>query len=87
MAATVTGFVLGLLGLLLAAGGGWLAALGGSWACIGLGPGLTVTGVLLLRHRRDALAVYAAQLLATLVWALWEVDLDAVVAYAQPPSE
>jgi quinoprotein glucose dehydrogenase len=76
VATTVTGFVLGLLGLLLAAGGGWLAALGGSWAYIGLGLGLTVTGVLLLRHRRDALAVYAALLLATLVWALWEVGLD-----------
>jgi quinoprotein glucose dehydrogenase len=76
MLTIVTGWVLVVLGLLLGAGGVWLAALGGSWAYIGLGIGMVITGALLARLRRSALGVYAALLIATLIWALREVGLD-----------
>ncbi|MEO6030291.1 MAG: membrane-bound PQQ-dependent dehydrogenase, glucose/quinate/shikimate family [Burkholderiaceae bacterium] len=72
----ITGSIFALLGLVLAGGGVWLAALGGTWAYIGLGFGLAATGVLLARRHRAALGVYAALLVATLLWALWEVGLD-----------
>lgn len=76
MLTLVTGWILVLLGAALAAGGVWLAVLGGSWAYILMGIGLIVSGVLLLRRRSAALCVYAALLVATLAWALWEVGLD-----------
>jgi quinoprotein glucose dehydrogenase len=76
MAAMVTGWILLLLGVLLAAGGVWLAALGDTWAYIVLGAGWAVTGGLLIARRRVALWVYAATLLFTLVWALFEAGLD-----------
>jgi quinoprotein glucose dehydrogenase len=72
----LTAWMLILLGVVLAAGGAWLAVLGGSWAygCAGLA--LLACGVLLVRRRRIALAVYAALLTATAIWSLWEVGLD-----------
>ena len=76
MLSLATGWLLVVLGAGLVAGGVWLAVLGGSWAYIGLGGGLMVTGVLLARRRRAALGVYATLLVATLIWALWEVGLD-----------
>src|SRR5262245_41125651 len=76
MVVAITGWLLVLLGASLAAGGVWLAAIGGSWAYIVLGAGLVITGVLLSRRRAAALGVYAAVLVATLAWALWEVGLD-----------
>ena len=76
MFAVVTGWILTLLGVLLAAGGVWLAILGGSWAYIGLGIGLLLSGALLIRRRPAALGLYAALLVGTLLWALWEVGLD-----------
>ena len=76
MPAVVTGWILLLLGAVLASGGLWLAVLGGSWAYIGIGIGLLASGALLIRRRRAALVIYAALLIATLVWALWEVGLD-----------
>jgi glucose dehydrogenase len=76
MLTVVTGWILLLLGAALGAGGVWLAVLGGSWAYIAIGIGLLVSGVLLVRRRRAGLGVYATLLIATLVWALWEVGLD-----------
>jgi quinoprotein glucose dehydrogenase len=76
MLTVVTGWLLVVLGALLGAGGVWLALLGGSWAYIVLGIWLLITGVLLARRRRAGLAVYAAMLVATLIWALWEVGFD-----------
>ncbi|HWG33586.1 MAG TPA: hypothetical protein VN650_05420, partial [Gemmatimonadaceae bacterium] len=72
MLTVITGWVLVVLGAVLGAGGVWLAILGGSWAYIGLGVGLVITGILLARRRRVGLAVYAAMLVATLIWSLWE---------------
>ncbi|HET6631613.1 MAG TPA: membrane-bound PQQ-dependent dehydrogenase, glucose/quinate/shikimate family [Rhodanobacteraceae bacterium] len=76
MLAILTGAVLLILGAALAAGGVWLAFLGGSWAYVFLGLGWLASGVLLVLRRRAALAVYAVLLLCTLGWAIWEVGLD-----------
>lgn len=71
-----TAWILILLGILLGAGGFWLAALGGSWAYGVMGIALVACGALLVRRRRMALGVYAALLAAMVVWSLWEVGLD-----------
>lgn len=76
MVAIVTGWFLLILGIVLAAGGIWLAILGGSWAYIGLGIGWLLTGWFLIRRRRAALGIYALLLVCAVVWALWEVGLD-----------
>lgn len=72
----VTGAVLVLMGLPLLGGGAWLIVLGGSpyYALAGLG--FLATGGLLFAGSAAALWVYAAVLLGTLGWALWEVGLD-----------
>ena len=67
---------LGLMALALIGGGGWLLALGGTPYYLAAGVALAVVAALL--HRASAVAwwAYAALLLATLVWSLWEVGLD-----------
>ncbi len=76
MLTVITGWVLAALGATLGAGGVWLAYLGGSWAYLVLGIWLLIAGVLLGQRRRAGVGVFAAMLLATLIWALWEVGLD-----------
>jgi quinoprotein glucose dehydrogenase len=71
----VTGAVIVLLGVGLAAGGAWLAALGGSWYYILTGAALIATGALLFYGRASALALFAVVLLGTLIWAIWEAGL------------
>jgi quinoprotein glucose dehydrogenase len=73
---TVTGIVYGIIGLVLAAGGGWLAALGGSLYYILAGIGIILTGALLIAHRQSALSVYAVVLIGTLIWAVAEIGFD-----------
>jgi quinoprotein glucose dehydrogenase len=72
----ITGVVYGLIGLALAAGGVWLAALGGSLYYVLAGLGILITGLLLVVGRGSALWVYAAVLIATLVWAVSEIGFD-----------
>ena len=72
----VTGLVYALIGLALVGGGVWLAALGGSLYYAIAGLGILIVGVLLLARHAAALQVYAAVLIGTLVWALWEVGFD-----------
>jgi len=76
VAAIVTGWVMAVLGLLLAAGGVRLATLGGTWAYLIFGIGWLLTGALLIGRRRVALWIYAALLIFTLIWAVVEVGLD-----------
>jgi quinoprotein glucose dehydrogenase len=76
MAVMITGWVVLLLGVLLGAGGIWLAALGDTWAYIVLGVGWAVSGALLVARRRAALWAYAVLLAFATVWALHEVGLD-----------
>ena len=73
---TITGAVYGLIGLPLAGGGAWLAALGGSLYYVIAGLGILITGGLLIAGRRSALWVYAAVLIGTLIWAVGEVRFD-----------
>ena len=72
----VTGLVYALIGLALGAGGVWLAALGGSLYYAIAGLGMLIVGVLLLARRAAALWVYAAVLIGTLIWAVWEIGFD-----------
>jgi quinoprotein glucose dehydrogenase len=72
----ISGAIYALIGVALAGGGLWLAALGGSLFYIIAGLGILVTGILLIRGRASALWVFAAVLFATLFWAIWEIGFD-----------
>lgn len=76
MAAVVIGGIYLLLAAALAVGGAWLAWLGGSLYYLVFALGLAATGALLIARRPAALWLYAAMVLASLAWALWEVGLD-----------
>lgn len=71
----ITGGSFLLIGALLAIGGVWLIAVGGSWYYLLAGIGVGGTGVLVLMRRIEALWLYALVLLGTVVWALAEVGL------------
>jgi quinoprotein glucose dehydrogenase len=73
---TSIAIILGLMALGLLGGGAWLMALGGSPFYLAAGVALAVVALLLYRASALAWWVYAALLLATLVWSLWEVGLD-----------
>ena len=73
---TITGVAYALLGAALAGGGAWLVTLGGSPFYVIAGLGILIAGALLVAGRREALWVYAAVLIGTLAWALFEVGLD-----------
>ncbi|TSD84852.1 glucose/quinate/shikimate family membrane-bound PQQ-dependent dehydrogenase [Mycobacterium sp. KBS0706] len=72
----VSGLVYGLIGLALAAGGAWLAGLGGSLYYLLAGLGILATGALLAARRPTALWVFAAVLIGTLAWAVAEIGFD-----------
>lgn len=76
MIVTVLAAVLVVLGLVVGAGGIWLIALGGSWYYLLAGVLTAVTGVLLWRRAPTALIAYAALVVGSLVWAVWEVGFD-----------
>jgi len=67
------GVVLALIGLVLAAGGVRLIALGGSWYYLLAGVGLVVSGVLFARGRVAGAWLYGVVFFGTVAWALWEV--------------
>lgn len=73
---SLTALFAALCGLYLLIGGGWLVAIGGSWYY----PiaGLVMLGVawMLWRSKRAALWLYAALLLGTMIWGVWEVGFD-----------
>jgi|GEM_PF-2594062 len=73
---TLTALVVVVLGVVLAVGGGYLATLGGSWYYLIAGVGLLLVAGLLFARRRAALWLYAALLLGTLAWTLYEVRFD-----------
>ncbi|MEG1328343.1 MAG: membrane-bound PQQ-dependent dehydrogenase, glucose/quinate/shikimate family, partial [Janthinobacterium sp.] len=70
---TVFGIFLGFSGLALAAGGIELITLGGSWYYLLAGLGLLLAGVLYLRRKPLASSIVAVLVIATLVWAVWEI--------------
>ncbi|MGK5045738.1 membrane-bound PQQ-dependent dehydrogenase, glucose/quinate/shikimate family [Janthinobacterium sp. GB4P2] len=73
LALTVFGIFLGFSGLALAAGGIELVTLGGSWYYLLAGLGLILSGVLYLRRKPLASAIIAVLVLATVIWAVWEI--------------
>lgn len=70
------GAILAVIGGVLAVGGVWLAAIGGSPYYLLAGVALLAGGALLIRLRRLGLIVYAATFALTFIWALWEVGLS-----------
>ena len=65
---TLTAAFAAFCALYLLAGGIWLVALGGSWYYPIAGLVMIGVTVLLLRGKRSALWLYAALLLATMIW-------------------
>lgn len=76
MLAILTGGILLIVGVVLAIGGVWLAVIGGSWYYVIAALGFLLTGALLVKRNAAALWVYAAVVIGTLAWSLWEVGLD-----------
>jgi quinoprotein glucose dehydrogenase len=74
--ATLTVLFAVLSGLYLLIGGIWLVAIGGSWYYPIAGAVMLVTAGLLWQRKALALWIYAALLLCTAAWAVWEVGFD-----------
>ncbi len=72
----ILGSLVLLLGVVMAAGGAVLVALGGSWYYLLAGVGMTVAGILLLRGRATGAWWFWAVLAATFAWTWWESGLD-----------
>ncbi|MXO65003.1 membrane-bound PQQ-dependent dehydrogenase, glucose/quinate/shikimate family [Altericroceibacterium endophyticum] len=70
--ARIVGAIFGLLGLILAAGGIYLAMLGGSFYYLLAGVGLLVSGLLLFRGHKLGAWLYVAVFALTAIWAFWE---------------
>ncbi len=68
--------VLILIGLVVTIGGAYLATLGGSLYYLVAGIIVALAGVLTWRGDERGPLLYAAYLVATLLWALWEAGLD-----------
>jgi quinoprotein glucose dehydrogenase len=76
MLLSLTAALLALIGLVLTGGGGWLLSLGGSPYYLVTGLAFLVTAFLLFRRSSAALWVYAAIVIGSLAWAVWEVGFD-----------
>src|SRR5690606_12773369 len=74
-AVRIVAALLGLIGLVLAIGGAWLAFIGGSPYYLLAGLGLCAAAFFLFKGRLLGVTIYAAVFVATLFWALWEVGL------------
>jgi membrane-bound PQQ-dependent dehydrogenase (glucose/quinate/shikimate family) len=73
----LTVLLLALAGLGMAVPGGWLITLGGSPYYLVAGLLILVAAALVLRRRRAGLHLYGLVYLASAIWSLWEVGLDA----------
>ncbi|MBN3852128.1 membrane-bound PQQ-dependent dehydrogenase, glucose/quinate/shikimate family [Paraburkholderia sp. Ac-20340] len=73
---TLVGAVGLLLGLYFLIGGGMLIARGGSWYYLLAGLALCATGVQFVRRRSNAFTIFLVFLIATALWAVWEVGFD-----------
>lgn len=76
MAIRITAIIIALMGLVLAGGGAYLLSLGGSAYYLLCGLGFLITAALLIARKLLALHVYAVIVVASLIWAIWEVGLD-----------
>ena len=82
IAAMIVGAVIGLIGLVLAVGGVWLAVLGGSLYYLLTGALMLWSGWLLIRGRMGGGWLYLAIVVASILWAWWEVGSN---PWAQVP--
>ncbi|NNH01337.1 glucose/quinate/shikimate family membrane-bound PQQ-dependent dehydrogenase [Acinetobacter sp. ANC 5414] len=73
---TFSVIILAIFALILLIGGIWLAVLGGSIYYIVAGLLLLVTAVLLKKSDSKAFWVYAALMLGTIIWGVWEAGTD-----------
>jgi quinoprotein glucose dehydrogenase len=64
------------IGLFLFGGGVWLIALGGSWYYGITGAAVLASAFLLWRGSRLGLWLYAAMIVWTIAWSIWEVGFD-----------
>lgn len=81
--AILLGAIVGMIGLVLAIGGAWLAALGGSLYYLPTGLAMLVAGVLLMRGRLAGAWLYIAIVAFTVLWAL--IDARSNLAWALVP--
>lgn len=72
----LTRIVIFLIGLTLAGHGAWLVLLGGSPYYLLAGLALLLCGILLALRKYSGAWLYSAILVATVVWAVWEIGLD-----------
>lgn len=72
----LTAILFDIIGIVLLAGGGWLVALGGSPYYLVAGLFFLATGIFLFLKRPVAIWIYAALILGSLAWAVWEVGFD-----------
>lgn len=72
----LTALFTALSGIYLSGGGIWLISIGGSVYYLIAGIALLITAWLIYRRNAISLLLYAGFLLATLIWALWEVGFD-----------
>src|SRR5262249_5840114 len=70
------GALVALIGLILAGGGAYLAALGGSWYYVLAGVLLVAAGYLMIRRRIAGIYTYIGAFAFTAAWAFWEVGLS-----------
>jgi quinoprotein glucose dehydrogenase len=75
-AGIILGVVIGVIGVVLAVGGAWLAGIGGSWYYVVTGLLMIVSGALLILGRPAGMWLYVAIFAYTVVWALWESGAD-----------
>ncbi|MBO9622895.1 MAG: membrane-bound PQQ-dependent dehydrogenase, glucose/quinate/shikimate family [Sphingomonas sp.] len=80
--AIVIGGIVAVIGLVLALGGAWLAALGGSLYYLVTGVAMVAAGALLVRGRITGGWIYVVIVVLSMVWAWWEVGAN---AWAQVP--
>lgn len=72
----VLGVLLALVGLILLAGGAWLAVLGGTLYYLLTGGALALSGIHLFRGRIASVWIFALTYAATLIWAYAEAGPD-----------
>lgn len=76
LAPLILGILIGLIGLVLAVGGAWLAALGGSFYYLVTGLAMILSGVLLILRRIAGAWLYVAIFVGTVIWAFAEVGTN-----------
>lgn len=72
----LVGALITLVGLILIAGGGYLAVLGGSLYYLIAGVGMLCAGPLIMAALRSGVLIYALVLIGTVIWTAWESGLD-----------